>query len=103
VEVLINTPLLADLILKGAVHDIKELMKKSGEQGMRTFDQALYELCSGGHISEEEALRNADSANEVRMMLKLGDSGTSADELTSALGNLTIAPTEERAPAPRRR
>ncbi|MCK9529274.1 MAG: PilT/PilU family type 4a pilus ATPase [Gammaproteobacteria bacterium] len=94
VEILINTPLVAELILRGEVHGIKELMKKSTEHGMRTFDQALYELFREGHITEQDALRNADSANEVRIMIKLGDSGTSAEELTAGLDNLRLEETE---------
>ncbi len=90
VEIMINTPLMADLILKGEIHEMKELMKKSGEQGMRTFDQALYELYREGVISEEEALRNADSANEVRLMIKLKDQEAGVDELGSALDGLTL-------------
>ncbi len=89
VEVMINTPLAADLIHKGEVHALKELMKKSGEQGMKTFDQALYELYSEGAITGDEALRNADSTNEVRMMIKLGKN-ESAEELTSGLDGLTL-------------
>ncbi len=73
VEVLVNTPLISDLILKGQIHDIKALMKRSREHGMITFDQALYELYTQGKITEEDALRHADSANEVRLMIKLGD------------------------------
>jgi twitching motility protein PilU len=94
VEVLVNTPLIAELILRGEVHGIKELMKKSAEHGMRTFDQALYELFREGHITEQDALRNADSANEVRIMIKLGDSATSAEELTAGLDNLRLEETE---------
>ena len=75
VEVLINTPLVADMIRKGEVHKIKELMKRSREQGMVTFDQALFELYEEGEISYEDALRYADSANEVRLMIKLQGSG----------------------------
>ena len=71
VEVLINTPLAADLIRKGEVHKLKELMKRSREQGMVTFDQALYDLFTEGEISYEDALKYADSANEVRLMIKL--------------------------------
>ncbi len=73
VEVLVNTPLAADLIRKAEVHKLKELMKRSAQQGMRTFDQALYELYSAGDISYEDALQYADSANEVRLMIKLGN------------------------------
>ena len=73
VEVLLNTPLASDLILKGEIHELKDLMKRSREHGMITFDQALYELYLEGEITEEDALKHADSANEVRLMIKLGD------------------------------
>ena len=72
VEVLVNTPLAADLIRKAEVHKLKDLMKRSSQQGMRTFDQALYELHGSGQITYEDALQYADSANEVRLMIKLG-------------------------------
>jgi twitching motility protein PilU len=72
VEVLINTPLIADLIEKGRVSEIKEVMKRSRELGMQTFDQAVYDLYKAGEITYEEALKNSDSANEVRLMIKLG-------------------------------
>jgi twitching motility protein PilU len=72
VEVLINTPLIADLIEKGRVSEIKDVMKRSRELGMQTFDQAVYDLYKAGEISYEETLKNADSANEVRLMIKLG-------------------------------
>jgi twitching motility protein PilU len=71
IEILLNTPLAADLIRKGEVHKLKELMKKSNEQGMITFDQALFNLYQEGEISYEDALRYADSANEVRLVIKL--------------------------------
>jgi twitching motility protein PilU len=71
IEILINTPLAADMIRRGEVHTLKELMKKSREQGMITFDQALFDLYQEGEISYEDALRYADSANEVRLMIKL--------------------------------
>lgn len=73
VEVLVNTPLAADIIRKGEVHKLKDLMKRSTQQGMRTFDQALFELYNAGEISYEDALQYADSANEVRLMIKLGN------------------------------
>ena len=73
VEVLINTPLAADLIRKGEVHKLKDLMKRSTQQGMKTFDQALYDLYKEGQITQEDALHYADSANEVRLMIKLRD------------------------------
>ncbi|MEW6647491.1 MAG: PilT/PilU family type 4a pilus ATPase [Pseudomonadota bacterium] len=94
VEVMINTPFIADLILKGEVHNLKEQMKKGGQAGMRTFDQALYELYRAGHITVEEALRNADSANEVRLMIKLGDIET-PEELTSGLEGLSLEVSED--------
>ena len=71
-EVLINTPLVADMIRKAEVHKIKEVMKKSGQHGMKTFDQDLYDLYINGEITYEDAVHYADSANEVRLMIKLG-------------------------------
>ena len=72
-EVLLNSPLAADLIAKGEVSKLKDLMKRSAEQGMITFDQALYQAYQRGEISMEDAIHHADSANEVRLMIKLGD------------------------------
>ena len=96
VEVMINTPLMADLILKGEVHGMKELIKKSTEQGMRTFDQALYDLYEQGLISREDALRNADSPNEVRLMIKLGKREEGgAEDLSAGLEGVTIEETDE--------
>jgi twitching motility protein PilU len=70
-EILINTPLMADLILKGDVPDMKPLIAKSREAGMQTFDQALFDLIEEGAITVEEGLRNADSVNDLRLRLKL--------------------------------
>ena len=70
VEIMLNTPRVADLILKGEVHEIKEAMAKSKDLGMRTFDQALYDLCVDGLAEPETVLRYADSYNELRLMLK---------------------------------
>ena len=81
-EVLFNTPLVADTIRRGDTHLLKDLMQRSADLGMRTFDHAIYELYSQGEISYEEALLNAESANEVRLMVKLGkgvDPNTFAD------------------------
>ncbi len=72
VEVLLNTPLAADLIRKGEVHKLKELMNRSTEQGMQTFDRALYDLYSQGEITYADALSHADSANDLRLMIKMG-------------------------------
>lgn len=91
IEILINTPLVAEKIRRGDVHEIKELMKRGGEQGMMTFDQSLFHLYQEGEITFEDALRHADSANEVRLMIKLqpggpaattGDAAKSADQIS---------------------
>jgi twitching motility protein PilU len=71
VEILLNTPLVGDLIFKGEIAEIKELMKRSRELGMQTFDQSLYDLYEGRHITYEDALRNADSVNDLRLQIKL--------------------------------
>lgn len=71
IEVLINTPLVSDIIRKGEVHRLKEVMKSGTEYGMQTFDQALFNLYKAGKISHEDALNSADSRNEVRLMIKL--------------------------------
>ena len=71
VEILINTPLMADLIFKGQVHEMKSLIAKSTEQGMQTFDQSLFDLFERGLITYEDALRNADSVNDLRLRIKL--------------------------------
>jgi twitching motility protein PilU len=70
-EILLNSPLISDLIFKGEVHEIKEIMKKSRELGMQTFDQALFDLYEADKISYEDALRNADSVNDLRLNIKL--------------------------------
>ena len=71
VEVLLNSPLISDLIHRGDIHGIKEIMKKSTDIGMQTFDQALYNLSENGHISYQEAIKNADSANDLRRDIQL--------------------------------
>ncbi|MDZ7668449.1 MAG: PilT/PilU family type 4a pilus ATPase [Gammaproteobacteria bacterium] len=93
IEVLINTPLMADHIRKGEVHLLKELMSKSTEQGMQTFDQSLYKLYSAGEISYEAALSHADSPNDLRLMIKLG-SDADPDPMAAAAG-LRMADDEE--------
>ncbi len=75
IEILLNTPLISDLIAKGDASSIKPIMKKSRELGMQTFDQALFDLYHMGKISYEEALRNADSTNELRLQIKLAEGG----------------------------
>jgi twitching motility protein PilU len=88
VEVLLNSPLISDLIFKGEVHGIKEIMKKSRELGMQTFDQALFDLYEAGRISYEDALRFADSTNEVRLNIKLNGKEAKNKDLA---GNLQLA------------
>ena len=79
VEVMLNSPLVSDLIFKGEVSGIKEVMSRSREQGMQTFDQHLFDLFESGDISYEEALRNADSQNELRLRFKLESNRAARD------------------------
>lgn len=81
IEILINTPIIADKLLKGEFHEIKSIMAKSQELGMRTFDYSLFELYNEGHISYDEAIRNADSANELRLNIKLKGKVQASDSL----------------------
>jgi twitching motility protein PilU len=86
-EILLNTPLIADLIFKGDVGQIKDIMAKSTRLGMQTFDQALFDLYESGTISYEEAMRNADSKNELRLRIKLDSKrdSTAADQQAESL------------------
>ncbi|MGP3790093.1 PilT/PilU family type 4a pilus ATPase [Pseudomonas sp. B392_1p] len=97
IEVLINTPLAADLIRKGEVHELKALMKRSTELGMQTFDQALFELYTQGEITYEDALAHADSANDLRLMIKLG-SETDSEYLAQTAQKLALAPSDDDTP-----
>jgi len=90
VEILLNTPLISDLIFKGEVHELKEVMKKSREQGMQTFDQALFDLYEKGRIAYEDALRFADSTNEVRLAIKLHGKDAQDRDHTKGLEHLNI-------------
>jgi twitching motility protein PilU len=90
VEIMLNSPLIADLIFKGEVHEIKEIMKKSRELGMQTFDQALFDLYEQGRISYEDALRNADSVNDLRLMIKLHSKDAKTKDITSGIEHLNI-------------
>jgi len=94
VEVLLNTPLAQDMIRKGEVHTLKELMKKSNELGMQTFDQALYVLYDGGEITYEDAIKHADSPNDLRLMIKLG-SESNASALDIASQGLSLQSSED--------
>lgn len=80
IEVLLNTPLASDMIRKGEVHELKALMKKSTEAGMQTFDQSLYQLYKEDQITYEDALAHADSANDLRLLIKLGDNRASNED-----------------------
>ncbi|MDQ8023907.1 MAG: PilT/PilU family type 4a pilus ATPase [Moraxellaceae bacterium] len=89
VEIMLNSPLIADLIFKGEVHEIKEVMKRSRELGMQTFDQALFDLFEAGLITYEDALRNADSVNDLRLQIKLNSKLVDKD-LLAGTQNLDI-------------
>jgi twitching motility protein PilU len=89
-EVLLNTPLISDMIFKGEVGDIKEVMKKSRNLGMQTFDQALFDLFESRAISMEEALRNADSANDLRLQIKLNSHRGRSLDLSAGTENFAI-------------
>ncbi|MCP4042021.1 MAG: Flp pilus assembly complex ATPase component, partial [Gammaproteobacteria bacterium] len=90
IEILINSPLIADLILKGEVHSIKTIMGKSGELGMKTFDQALFDLYEADKITLEEALRNADSENELRLRIKLEGKEAKGRDTMGGLDHLSL-------------
>ncbi len=97
IEILLNSPLIADLILKGEVHEIKAIMAKSNELGMKTFDQALFDLFEADLISFEDALRNADSMNELRLKIKLeGKAAKAKDSLTDGLDHLALHEDEDK-------
>ena len=89
-EILLNSPLIADLIFKGNVHEIKEVMARSRELGMQTFDQALFALHESGAITYEEALKNADSVNDLRLKIKLEGHATKDRDVMSGLDNLKM-------------
>ena len=90
VEVLLNSPLVTDLVFKGDVHEIKEVMKKSREMGMQTFDQALFDLYEAGAISYEDGLRNADSVNDLRLQIKLHSSDAKDRDVMGGIDHLNI-------------
>jgi twitching motility protein PilU len=90
VEILLTTPLISDLIFKGEVGEIKEIMKKSREQGMQTFDQALFDLYEGNDITFEDALRNADSVNDLRLQIKLNSQRARSTDLSAGTEHMQI-------------
>jgi twitching motility protein PilU len=89
-EIMLNSPLISDLIFKGDVHAIKGVMSKSRELGMQTFDQALFDLHEANLISYEEALRNADSVNDLRLRLKLESQHSKDSNIMAGLGHLRM-------------
>lgn len=89
-EILLNSPLISDLIFKGDVHEIKEIMKKSRELGMQTFDQALFDLYEADKISYEDALRNADSVNDLRLNIKLNSKNAKNRDFSAGMEHLGI-------------
>ena len=89
-EIMINSPLISDLIFKGDVHEIKEIIAKSRELGMQTFDQALFDLHESDVITYEDALRNADSVNDIRLKIKLEGKGAHGKDLSAGLDSLGI-------------
>ncbi len=90
VEIMLNSPLISDLIFKGEVHEIKEVMKRSRELGMQTFDQALFDLYEAGRITYEDALRNADSINDLRLQIKLHGKESKDRDLNSGIDHLEV-------------
>ena len=89
-EIMLNSPLISDLIFKGEVHEIKEIIAKSRELGMQTFDQALFDLLEADEITYDDALRNADSVNDLRLKIKLKGKGAQDKDLSAGLENLGI-------------
>ena len=90
VEIMLNSPLISDLIFRGEVQEIKEVMKRSRELGMQTFDQSLFDLFEAGRISYEDALRNADSINDLRLQIKLYSKDSKERNLISGIGHLEV-------------
>jgi len=90
VEIMLNTPLVADLIFKGDVPEIKEVMKRSREVGMQTFDQALFDLYESNAVTYEDALRNADSVNDLRLQIKLNSTRARNSDLSAGTEHLSI-------------
>jgi twitching motility protein PilU len=90
VEIMLNSPLISDMIFKGEVSEIKEIMKKSRNIGMQTFDQALFDLYETNVITYEDALRNADSLNDLRLQIKLNSQRAKTTDLAAGTEHLSI-------------
>ena len=95
IEIMLNSPLIQDLVLKGELHEIKPIMKKSRELGMQTFDQALFALYEGDRITYEDALRYADSVNELRLRIKLEGKAAKDKDTLGGLDHLQLQESEE--------
>ncbi len=95
VEIMLNSPLMADLIFKGEVHQMKELIAKSNELGMQTFDQHLFQLIEAGEITMEDGLRNADSVNDLRLRLKLDGKDAKDADLLEGADELMVEETDD--------
>ena len=93
IEILLNSPLVSDLILKGDIHEIKDIMARSREQGMQTFDQALFDLYEADRITYEDALRAADSMNELRLKIKLEGKASRGRDKLAGLDHLSLEET----------
>ncbi len=95
IEILLGTPRVCDLIKQGKVDEIKEVMEKSENQGMKTFDSALFDLYKAGRISLEEALKNADSKNNLRLKVQLSEGKSTGDDDDGGLGGLALQPKDD--------
>jgi twitching motility protein PilU len=96
IEIMLNSPLMADLIFKGEVHEMKQLIAKSNELGMQTFDQALFDLYESGQIKYEDALRNADSVNDLRLRIKLEGKDSEGSDLMDGLDKILMEDYEDK-------
>ena len=90
VEIMINTPLISDMILMGAIDELRDVIAKSNEHGMQTFDQSLFDLYESDLVTYEEAVRNADSQNDLRLRIKLESKGAHTGELGDSMRNVTF-------------
>ena len=90
VEIMLNSPLVSDMIFKGEVGEIKDLMRRSREIGMQTFDQALFDLYESGMVSYEDALRNADSVNDLRLQIKLQSQRARTNDLSAGTEHMRV-------------
>jgi twitching motility protein PilU len=95
IEILLGTPRVCDLIKQGKVDEIKEVMEKSENQGMKTFDSALFDLYKAGRISLEDALKNADSKNNLRLKVQLSEGKSTGDDDDGGLGGLALQPKDD--------